>query len=425
VDNDDGSPDPAVDALVAEAPVEAMDDVTPAPAESHRARTIVSTVLGVLTVLVLVVSVVAVWARATVLNGDKLATLVGHALDEPEVQAGLADRITTEVFTAADVQNRLTEALPAQLQRFAPAIAAGAQQAVERALTDVLGTERVNEMVERLIERAHKLAINLLEGDGLGDGVTIKDGVVTLNLLPLIDIGLSAVQEKTGLLSDVTLPDLEAGGDPQQQIAALSSAINRPLPADFGQLVVYRSEALANAQENLQLAQRLLVLSQRAVWLLVVLFVVLATATILVAARRWRAALVLGIGAAGAMVLLRSATREVVDRGPDIVSKAGAKAATRVILEGVSTGLLRLAGVMLLIGLVTAAVAVVVRKQWRADLILVAAVAIGVAIPAAIGLNIWSALIGLVVGIAVPFLANWLLPDSSPKSGTSTAAVAG
>src|SRR6478735_238610 len=425
MDNEDGSPDPAVDAPVTEAPVEAMDDVTPAPAQSHRARTIVSTVLGVLTVLVLVVSVVAVWARATVLNGDKLATLVGHALDEPEVQAGLADRITTEVFTAADVQNRLTEALPAQLQRFAPSITAGAQQAVERALTDVLGSDRVNEMVQTLVERAHKLALRLLEGDGLSHGVTIKDGVVTLNLLPLIDIGLSAVQEKTGLLSDVTLPNLDASGDPQEQVAALSAAINRPLPADFGQLVVYRSEALANAQENLQMAQRLLVLSQRAVWLMVALFVVLAAATILVAARRWRAALVLGIGAAGAMVLLRSATREVVNRGPDIVTKPGAKAATRVILEGVSTGLLRLAGVMLLIGLVTAVVAVLVRKQWRADLILVAAVAIGVAIPAAIGLNIWSALIGLVVGIAVPFLANWLLPDSSPKSGTSTAAVAG
>ena len=425
MDNEDDGLEPTVEELAPDAPVEAMDDARPAPAESHRGRTIVSTVLGVLTVLVLVVSVVAVWARATVLNGDKLATIVGHALDEPEVQAGLADRITTEVFTAADVQNRLTAALPAQLQRFAPSITAGAQQAVERALTDVLGSDRVNEMVQTLVERAHKLAVRLLEGDGLSGGVTIKDGVVTLNLLPLINIGLSTVQEKTGLLSDVTLPDLQAGGDPQQQIAELSAAINRPLPEDFGQMVVYQSEALANAQENLQLAQRLLVLSQRAVWLLVVAFVVLAAATILVAARRWRAALVLGIGTAGAMVLLRSATREVVNRGPDIVSKAGAKAATRVILEGVSTGLLRLAGVMLLIGLVTAAVAILVRKQWRTDLILVAAVVIGVAIPAAIGLNIWSALLGLVVGIAVPFLANWLLPDSSPKSGTPIAAVAG
>ena len=236
-------------------------------------------------------------------------------------------------------------------------------------------------MVETLVERAHKLALRLLEGDGLVPRRDDQGRRRHLNLLPLIDIGLGAVQEKTGLLSDVKLPDLEASGDPQQQIAALSAAINRPLPADFGQVVVYQSESLANAHENLQMAQRLLVLSQRAVWLLVVLFVVLAAATILVAARRWRAALVLGIGTAGAMVLLRSATREVVNRGPDIVSKPGAKAATRVILEGVSTGLLRFAGVMLLIGLVTAAVAVLVRKQWRADLIVVAAVTIGVAIP--------------------------------------------
>ena len=76
---------------------------------------------------------------------------------------------------------------------------------------------------------------------------------------------------------------------------------------------------------------------------------------------------------------------------------------------------------MLLVGLAAAAIAVLRRRQWRADLVLVAAVAIGVSIPALAGLSIWSALIGLVVGIAVPFVARWLLPaaPSGPAATTT------
>jgi hypothetical protein len=401
--------DTDLDALVEEARVEAVDDVASAPPERHRARSIVATVLGVLTVLVLVVSVVSVWARATVLRGDKVANLVGNAIEQPEVQAALADKITAEVVNAVDLQNRVTGLLPDQLDRFAPAIAAGAERAIDRALSDVLASDRVHDTVVTLVERAHALAMRLLEGNGLSHGVTIENGVVTLNLLPLIDLGLEAVQN-IGLLTNVTLPELTADGDPQQQIAELSSAIGRPLPADFGQLVVYQSDRLANAQENLQTAQRMLVFAKRAVWLSVILFVVLAAATILVAARRWRAAIVLGIGTAGAMVLLRSAVRDVVSTAPDLAARPGAKAAIRVILEGATTGLLRVAGVMLLVGLVAAAVGIMRRRRWRADLILVAAVALGVAVPAAAGLTIWSLLAGLVVGIALPFVVNWLLP---------------
>src|SRR4051794_25964030 len=210
--------EPNVAAPVSEAPPVTMDDVAPVPAQRHRARSIVASVLGVLTVLVLTVSVVAVWARTTVLDGEKVATLIGDALDQPEVQTALADKITVEVFAAVDVQNRVTELLPDQLQRFAPTITAGAQQAVERALSEVLGREKVNDLVVTMVERAHALAMKLLEGDGLSHGISVKDGVVTINLLPLIGVGLSAVQD-IGLLSNVTLPDLSASDDPQQQIA--------------------------------------------------------------------------------------------------------------------------------------------------------------------------------------------------------------
>ena len=105
-----------------------MDDARRRRPSATGRGSIVSTVLGVLTVLVLVVTVVAVWARATVLNGDKLATIVGHALDEPEVQAGLADRHHHRGRPRRPtLQTRHRHRhLPDQLQRFAPSITAGA-----------------------------------------------------------------------------------------------------------------------------------------------------------------------------------------------------------------------------------------------------------------------------------------------------------
>lgn len=381
----------------------------PAPKDRHRGRSIAATVLGILTVLVLVVAVVAVWARATVLRREPIANLVVNALDEPEVQTALAQRITDAVVEAVDLQSQLVSILPDQLDRFAPSIAAGAASAVERALANALDRPDVQNGVRTLVEKAHDVAMKLLQGDGLLDGVAVVDGAVTLNLLPLVNRGLGIIQG-LGILSNVTLPTMDISGDPAQQQQQLEQALGRDLPDGFGQVVVYQSESLANAQANLQTAQEMLVIAKRAVWLAVILSVVLAAATILVAARRWRATLILGIGVAGAMVVLRSAIRQIVATAPDVAEKAGAKAAIRVIVGGAAESLLRLAGVILLVGLVAAAVAVMRRRQWRPDLVLVAAVAIGVAIPAFAGLTIWSALIGLVIGIAVPYVARWLLP---------------
>jgi hypothetical protein len=159
-----------------------------------------------------------------------------------------------------------------------------------------------------------------------------------------------------------------------------------------------------------QTAQRLLVLAERAVWLLVAASVVLVAATVLVATRRWRATLVLALGMAAAMVLIRSTVREVVSGAGDLALAPGAKAAIRAIVGGASTSLLRLAGVLLLLALVVVAGVVLRRRRWRDDLVLVAAVLLGAVTVAVVGVGLWGLLAGIVIGIAVPIAARWLLP---------------
>ncbi len=412
------------DAIVVEDVPAAPADGGGQPAERRRGRgrvrTVIASVLGVLAVILLIVTVVGVWAKVTILRSEPVANLVGSALAEPDVQAALAALLADEVQDAVDLQDKLASTLPSPVDRFAAPIAAGANAALERALGRVLARPETQDAITTLVERAHARAMRLLRGDGLVDGVNVADGEVSINLLPLVANGLTALQS-IGLLDDVNVPELTADGDPGEQAAELSSALGRDLPDGFGQLVVYRSDNIKSSQAAVETAQRMLVITQRAFWLALALAIVLAAATILVAPRRLRAALVLGLGVAAAMVLLRSSVREVVSQASELATTAGGKAASNAIIGGAGNSLKRLAGVLLIISLLVVAAAVFYRRRWRDDLVLVAAVLVGVFTVALLGVNLWSLVTGLVLGIAIPIAAHWALPARQATPETTVA----
>ena len=207
------------------------------------------------------------------------------------------------------------------------------------------------------------------------------------------------------------MPELTADGDPDDQIAALEDATGRDLPADFGQLVVYRSETLADRQASLQSAQSVFAFAKRAVWVLVALTVVLLVATIVVARDRWRAVLVLGLSGIAAMVFIRSAVRRVADDAPELAARPGGRAAISAILDGATTGLLRLAGLLLIVAAAAVAFALLRRRWRRGDLILVGAILLGVVVVAVLGISIVSLMVGMVLAIISILVARRYLPE--------------
>ena len=394
-------PDPTADR---EQPVEATTT------RAGPVRGVAAGVLGVLAIAVLIPTTIAVWAQATVFDSEKVSSIVGDALAEPEVSAALADYVTEQVFAAVDVDAVVSEVLPDQLQRLAPVIASGARTAVDRGLTTVLSDPDVQQVITDVVERAHQRALQLLEGDGLVDGITVVDGEVTVNMLPLIGRGLTRLQG-LGLFSDLQVPELTADGNPADQIAALEDATGRDLRDDFGQLVVYRSDTLADRQASLQNAQRTFAFAKRAVWLLVALTIVLVAFTIVVARNRWRAVLLLGLGGIVAMVFVRSAARRVVDDAPELAARPGGRASISAIVEGASTGLLRLAGLLLIVAAVAVALALLRRRWRRGDLVLVGAIVLGTVVVAVLGISIVSLLVGVGLAIVALLLARRYLPE--------------
>jgi hypothetical protein len=375
---------------------------------TSRVRSVAAGVLGVLAVVVLLPATIAMWARATVFDSERIGDAVSGALARPEVDDALADWATDQIVTALDVNARVSDLVPDQLSSLEPAIASGVTTAVDRLMTRVIAEPRVQEAIANTAERAHARMVKLLEGDGIADGIKVVNGQVTVNLLPLIGRGLGVLQS-LGLFDNLVIPELTADGDPAEQIADLEQATGRDLPDNFGQLVVYQSQALSDAQASIQKAQQAVILAKRAVWLLAALTIAFVGGAIALARDRWRAVLWLGLGFAGGMILLRTAVRRVDEDAPALAVKPGGQAAIDSIVGDLSQGLMRLAGVIVIV----AALAVLFslfRRHWlQSDLVIVGAVLFGVIVLAVVGFSLVGLLLALVVGAAAWVTATQVL----------------
>src|SRR3954453_18058942 len=375
---------------------------------TSRVRGVPAGVRGVLAVSLPLPATIAMWARATVFDSERIGDAVSGALARPEVDDALADWATDQIVTALDVNARVSDLVPDQLSSLEPAIASGVTTAVDRLMTRVIAEPRVQQAIANSAERAHARMVKLLEGDGIADGIKVVNGQVTVNLLPLIGRGLGVLQN-LGLFDNLVIPEMTAEGDPAQQIADLEKATGRDLPDDFGQLVVYQSQALSDAQTSIQKAQEAVILAKRAVWLLAALTIAFVAGAIALAHDRWRAVLWLSLGFVGAMILLRTAVRRVDHDAPALASRPGGQAAIDSIVGDLSQGLMRLAGVIVIVAALAAFFSLFRRHWLQSDLVIVGAVLFGVIVLAVVGFSLVGLLLALVVGAAAWVTATQVL----------------
>ena len=322
-------------------------------ARKHRVRRTFSVLVGIIAIVCLIASVVAVWARGVLFDSETVATAADSALQQPEVVDSLATYLTDQIMLAVDVDGYVVGVLPPALDRLSPALVGGIRTVVQNRLTVMLSRDEVRKVVTELIERAHGRLMKLLRGDGGVTGVSIDNGEVSINMLPLVSRGLLAIQD-LGVLESANVPVFTADGDPSEQQAELSAAIGRDVPTDFGQLVVYRSESLSGAQDSLAAAQDALVIARRALWLLLGLTVAAFALCIALAVRRGRAAMVLLFASAASMIVVRAIVRRVKAEAPTLLTDPGARAAVRTTIDALAAGLLTSVTVLAFLAVVAA-----------------------------------------------------------------------
>jgi hypothetical protein len=249
-----------------------------------------------------VASTLAVWVHRVVLNSDAFVATVRPVLRDPAVSAALGDAAASAAVEVLGVQQRLADGLPGASSFVAAPLTAAVTGAIERAIGGALAGESFQRAWEAALRSAHARTVAVLRGDSRAVGPGEDDALV-LDVTVLVGAVLRDLQRSMpGLIpAGVSLP--EPGGEtPAQGRARLAAALGRPLPPDFGQIVLARGPAVARAQRGVRL------LDAGALGLPLATLL-LGALTVWLAPDRRRAAAAIGLGSAGALLAMAVAAR--------------------------------------------------------------------------------------------------------------------
>jgi hypothetical protein len=194
---DDGELIPADDASVPTEPAATSTDT-----RQPRWRRFLVGFLVVLVCVLAPLSVMGVWLRNTVLHTDQFVDTLAPLSDDPDVENAVANRVTNALVDSTDLEDRISDALPARAKPAAPFITGGAEQVVHTAALKIAQSDQFDELWERMLRRAHTQVVAVLQGKGT-DNLTTKNGQVVLRIGPVAEKVLDALQQRTSLFDDV------------------------------------------------------------------------------------------------------------------------------------------------------------------------------------------------------------------------------
>lgn len=397
------------------------------PARRHRSRTALAVLLGVIAVVAVLASVLGTWARSSIYDSDAVARAVDNALRDPEVIDALATHLTDQLMEAIEVERRVADRLPEDQAVLAPLLTGGVRGLVHDGLVALLGRDGIRQVVVAAAREGHEQLVRVLDTGQLTTAFQTADGTVSVNLLPLMGRGFELVQS-TGLLADVEMPELERRGDPAEQIASLEDALDRQLPDDFGQLVVYEGEAVAKAETAVARAQQAMTFFKRSLLVVYVVAVGAAVGSVFLARRRTRALGYLSLGVVAAMVLGRAVIRLAIDAAPGVALNPGARAAIARVVTTLADGLLTAVTVALLLALGAAVLSLLAEREGslrtalrrQRELVTVGAGGLVVAVLWLAGMSTGALVVAAVAAAAV-VAAAWLPERAAASTGSGSA----
>jgi len=232
----------------------------PPPVSRGRARSAAVWTVLVVAGLLLLLTSFAVWVNRVALNTDVFVDTSSELLEDDEIRAAVAARSVDELFDNVDVQAEIEDQLPEDLQSLSGPATAGLRQASYELVDRALERPALQRLWARSLRETHSTLVEVLEGEGPAFSTT--GGVVTLDLELIV---------------------LEAADR-----IGIRSQIEDNLPADVGNIEIFRSDELDAAQDAFQIMKTL-------AWVLPILMLVAFAAAVWLARDRRRAVLSIGV----------------------------------------------------------------------------------------------------------------------------------
>jgi len=185
-------------------------------AQTARWRIITAWVLIVVATIVALGASLDVWVKRQALDTDNWVATSSDMLENDQIREALSVYLVNELYAKVDVQARLEQRLPDQLDPVAAPLVPALRQAAIGAADGLLGSRRGQEAWKFANRRAHELFIAVI--DNKTKRLETTNGEVVLDLQPLV----AKLDQELGL--------------------------GVKLPPDAGRLVILRPKQLDTAQ---------------------------------------------------------------------------------------------------------------------------------------------------------------------------------
>ncbi|MCX4751126.1 hypothetical protein OG455_37440 [Kitasatospora sp. NBC_01287] len=168
------------------------------PRGRHRLRTSGSAVLIVIASLLALLSVIAVWSHSIISDTDRYVATVAPLARNPDVQAAITNRVTSEVLAQIDVNGLVNQLSQAAVEQGAPPalgtlfnglsgpISSGLSQLVSSTVSKVVTSDQFAALWDNANRAIHSTLDKALTGEG-GGAVSLQDNQVAIDIGPFVD----------------------------------------------------------------------------------------------------------------------------------------------------------------------------------------------------------------------------------------------
>ncbi len=145
----------------------------------------------VLCAVMLNIGVISIWLKRTVINTSIWTDKTSQLLQSESIKTTIADKITDEVFTAANAEQVVSESLPPRISGLASPLTNSLRGFTSQKVTEALGSAAFQSYWSDLNQSAHGGIIASLENGGQAPSDTskyvvyINDNQLLLNLQPV------------------------------------------------------------------------------------------------------------------------------------------------------------------------------------------------------------------------------------------------
>jgi hypothetical protein len=151
-------------------------------------RATIVVILLVLGTILAFATPVAIWGRNQLLNTDRYVSTVAPLASDPRVQDAVIKIVDDQVEPYLDVASLLQENLPTNLANLLTGpVNSALHNVVNTVVTKFVQSDAFPTLWVQMNRAAHSAIVALLTGGTTNGGITTNNGVIDLNLAPVID----------------------------------------------------------------------------------------------------------------------------------------------------------------------------------------------------------------------------------------------